>query len=219
MQVRPIWVTPDAEKQLLYIARVSSNNQDSTDTRLITYLMKHGHYSPFEMVNACFEIITSRAITAQIIRHRSFSFQEFSQRYAYVTEIEPIELRMQATKNRQSSTEVFNPVIEKAGSIELRADMLIRDHIQKTKALYEELVGVGVAKESARMVLPMATQSKIYMNGTLRSWLSYLNLRLKEDTQKEHREIAYAIAEILGNEFPHTYAATNNFGDMKGGFM
>lgn len=201
MQVKLIWATENAEDVILYCARVSSNDQNSGKKGLLKYCINHGHWSIFEQANACFEIITSRAISAQILRHRSFSFQEFSQRYAEVQAIEPIEIRKQATKNRQSSTDVFDPVLETISEFngigEFFASDFIKHHLEDTQELYNSLIEKGVAKETARMILPMASQTKLYMNGTIRSWIHYLTLRTKEDTQKEHREIALQIQQEL----------------------
>lgn len=186
-----------AEELVAYCARVSNpENQMNTETapRLVKYLIKHKHWSPFEMVNMCVEIETSRAIAAQILRHRSFSFQEFSQRYSAATEIEPIELRKQADKNRQSSAEVIDePVINNVVKYAI-------DHAVQT---YEKLLSQGVAKEQARMVLPLTTKSTLYMNGSIRSWVHYLDLRCAMDTQKEHRDVANAVKNIFVENFPN----------------
>ena len=191
-----IFSSGSAEELIAYCARVSNpENQMNNETapRLLKFLIKHKHWSPFEMVDMCVEIKTSRAIAAQILRHRSFSFQEFSQRYSAATEIEPIELRKQADKNRQSSAEVINePVINNVVKLAV-------DHAVQT---YEKLLSQGVAKEQARMVLPLATQSTLYMKGSVRSWVHYLDLRTEENTQKEHRDIANAIKDIFKEQFP-----------------
>lgn len=196
--VNLVWITPDAEKHILYMARVSNpKNQNSSDTRLLSYLVEHAHWSPFEMINMCVEIETSRAISAQLIRHRSFSFQEYSQRYAEVPSIEPIELRKQAEKNRQSSTEVINPSLSNFSAKEL-----VDECITQVTELYKELVRAGVSRETARMILPLASTTKLYMNGSVRSWIHYIQLRTKEDTQKEHREIAGQVKNILLEQIP-----------------
>lgn len=204
MAVRTIWATPNAESLVLYMARVSNPaNQDNTNTRLINYLIEHRHWSPFELVNFCVEIKTSRAVSAQILRHRSFSFQEFSQRYSEVQDVEPILLRRQAEKNRQSSAESINPTLwaddllggEKALDV-------ITEYIEDGVELYKELVSAGVAKECARMILPMASSTTLYMNGSLRSWVHYLNLRCAEDVQLEHREVANEIKGLFILYFP-----------------
>ena len=186
----------NSEDLVAFIARVSNpENQMNHETapRLLNYLTKHKHWSPYEMVDFTVEIKTSRAIAAQILRHRSFCFQEFSQRYSAATEIEPIQLRKKAQKNRQSSAEVIDePVINNVVKFAI-------DHAVQT---YNKLITEGVAKEQARMVLPLATQSTLYMKGSLRSWIHYIDLRTKEDTQKEHRLIAEKIKNIFIDQFP-----------------
>jgi thymidylate synthase (FAD) len=186
------------EDIVAYCARVSNpSNQMNTETapKLIRYLIKNKHWSPFEMVSLCFEIETSRAIAAQILRHRSFSFQEFSQRYAQVTTLEPIEFRSQGKTNRQVGED----------RVELDPETALQVNIaqQYCSDLYNRLVDKGIAKECARMILPLNTQTRIYMNGTLRSWIHYLELRTHQHTQKEHRQIALAIQEIVFKEFPN----------------
>ncbi len=191
-----------AEELIVYIARVSNpSNQLNKDTseKLIAYLVKNRHWSPFEMVDMTVEIVTSRAIAQQILRHRSFSFQEFSQRYAKVTEIEPIQLRKQAEKNRQSSSDTFDPTL---GHEEETASEVIKTHLDASQELYTVLIAHGVAKECARMVLPLSTQTRIYMKGSVRSWIHYLQIRCDEHTQLEHREIANLIRDIFSEEFP-----------------
>ena len=189
------------EELIAYCARVSNpSNQMNHESapRLLAYLIKHRHWSPFEMVDMCVEIKTSRAIAAQILRHRSFSFQEFSQRYSVATEIEKIELRKQAEKNRQSSEDVItDPVINN----------VTRHAIDTAVQTYNKLITQGVAKEQARMVLPLATSSTLYMKGSIRSWIHYIDLRAQQDTQKEHRDIALKCKEILVNNFPETAKA------------
>jgi len=191
-----VFSSGNAEELIAYCARVSNpENQMNSETapRLLKFLIKHKHWSPFEMVDMCVEIKTSRAIAAQILRHRSFSFQEFSQRYSAATEIEPIELRKQADKNRQSSAEIIDePVINN----------VVQYAINHAVQTYEKLINEGVAKEQARMVLPLATQSTLYMKGSIRSWIHYLDLRSEENTQKEHRDIANEIKKIFKKEFP-----------------
>jgi thymidylate synthase (FAD) len=185
-----------AEELIVHNARASSpDNQLKTETgaRLLRYCMKHGHWSVFEQASMGVEIITSRAISAQILRHRSFHFQEFSQRYAEVTDFEPVQLRKQADTNGQSSSE------------EIKNEKLkneIREYICDAIDNYEYLIEKGVARECARMILPMCTQTRVYMTGTVRDWVHYLQLRTKQDTQKEHREIAEKISEIFAKEFP-----------------
>jgi len=195
-----------AEDLIVYIARVSNpENQMNKNTapKLIKYLINHKHWSPFEMVDATFEISTSRAIAAQIIRHRSFSFQEFSQRYSRVTDFEPVELRLQAEKNRQSGDEII-PVTSQQHSI---LTNLIRETTKSSEHCYEMLLRNGVAKEVARMVLPLTTRTILYMKGSLRSWIHYVNLRASKDTQKEHREIADQIKKRLIEIFPNVSIA------------
>lgn len=213
MKVDLVWISPQVEEIIAHIARVSNpENQNNPDwTKLIKYLIKNKHWSPFEMGNACFSIKTSRAISAQILRHRSFSFQEFSQRYSAPDAIEPIELRKQAKKNRQSSDEVFDPVLMQVPFNDEVYDVLasesIKGYLDDGMSLYQELIEAGVAKECARMILPMATQTHIYMNGTIRSWIHYLNLRNDEHTQKEHQLIAREIESLLRLYLPNIFEA------------
>jgi thymidylate synthase (FAD) len=200
--VKLIWATPDAESLITKMARVSAPaNQDNMDTapRLLRYLLKHKHVSPFEMANMCVEIETTRGISAQILRHRSFSFQEFSQRYADVSALGSSEiphLRRQDLKNRQNSIDDLSP--DTLGGYYRRIGQLFED----AEHLYREMVSAGVAKECARSVLPIATQTRMYMNGTLRSYIHYLQVRTDPSTQLEHREIAMAIKDIFCKEFP-----------------
>lgn len=197
------------EELIVYIARVSNPaNQLNTETadKLVAYLIKNKHWSPFEMVDMTVEIVTSRGIAQQILRHRSFSYQEFSQRYAVVTDMEPVQLRQQSDKNRQSSTETFDPKINiDAGNdiIKDTASLAIMDHVQYSQNLYKALLDAGVAKECARFVLPLTAQTKIYMKGSIRSWIHYLQIRCDEHTQLEHRQIAIEIQQIFKNEFPN----------------
>lgn len=194
-----------SEQLIVYIARVSNpSNQQNNETsdKLISYLIKNKHWSPFEMVDMTVEIVTSRAIAQQILRHRSFSFQEFSQRYAAVTEIESVQLRRQADKNRQSSTEVYDPTLRENG-VTKKASVLIHDHIALGIQLYKDLLNENVAKECARMVLPLTTQTTIYMKGSVRSWIHYLQIRCDEHTQLEHRQIALQIQDIFIDLFPN----------------
>ena len=203
--VELVHVTPDAESLIAYMARVSNpSNQHNTETspRLIRYLIKHKHWSPFEMVNMCVEIHTTRSVAAQILRHRSFSFQEFSQRYAEASQLgSPVmpELRLQDTKNRQNSIEVEEE------------DLFLKDRIRylykHAEQVYEALLESGVAKECARDVLPLSMPTKLYMNGTLRSWLHYCDLRCANGTQKEHKQIADGVKELVAVQFPQVYAA------------
>jgi len=186
----------NCEDLIAYCARVSNpSNQNNTATapNLLKYLIKHKHWSPFEMASMTLEIKTSRAIAAQILRHRSFSFQEFSQRYSEAEKLEPLELRKQADKNRQSSKDVFK---------DSQLSAQVREFLGKSLALYKEAIKKGVAKESARLLLPLTTETTMYMSGTVRSWVHYIDLRSKEDTQKEHREVAESCREIFINNFP-----------------
>lgn len=192
------------EEYIAYIARVSNpENQLNHETsgRLLKYLMEHKHWSPFEFVDVTFQIQTRRSIAAQILRHRSFSFQEFSQRYSTATRIESIELRKQAQKNRQSSTETFDPAISHNKKL-TSASTIIEEHNNLSLQLYNSLLEAGVAREVARDVLPLATETTLYMKGSLRSWIHYIQLRLAPDTQKEHREIAYKILTRFTPHFP-----------------
>lgn len=197
-----------AEELISYCARVSNpSNQFNTQTspKLLKYLIDHKHWSPFEMASMTVEITTSRAIAAQILRHRSFSFQEFSQRYSTATAITDVEIRKQADKNRQSSTDEFDPVLMVNPDLTtpIYASDTIREHMSNAKKLYDYLIDAGVAKECARMVLPLATETTMYMTGTIRSWIHYIDLRASEDTQKEHRDIAIAIQDIFKQQFPN----------------
>ena len=196
-----IWVTPDAEALIGKIARVSNPaNEDNPEVdKLIRYLIKHKHWSPFEMASMCVEIHTTRAIAAQVLRHRSFSFQEFSQRYAIPTDtfatVLP-ELRRQDTKNRQNS--IDDLPTETIEYYQQRID----DHFREGVALYESLLHSDVAKECARSVLPLNTVTRLYMSGTVRSWLHYVDLRGDHGTQREHMSIARSVGEILATELP-----------------
>lgn len=224
MNVKLVSITKDCldggvlkpEELIVYIARVSnpSNqmNHESSE-RLIAYLIKNKHWSPFEMVDMTVEIVTSRGIAQQILRHRSFSFQEFSQRYAEVTEIEPIQLRLQADKNRQSSSEEVGTVFWEKDDFGVTISdskkefkdigIAVGEHILQGQKLYNDMLESGIAKECARMVLPISTQTKIYMKGSVRSWIHYLQIRCDEHTQLEHREIAEAILVVFNKEFPN----------------
>jgi thymidylate synthase (FAD) len=193
----------DAQELVAFCARVSNpSNQFNTETseKLIKYLVKHKHWSPLEMVSACLEIETTRDIARQILRHRSFSFQEFSQRYADPTKDLNFvlrEARLQDTKNRQNSIETDNPALEAFWQ------NYQKDVIEKAKAAYEWAIENGIAKEQARAVLPEGlTVSRLYMNGTLRSWLHFIDVRSDASTQKEHREVAQACAKVIAEVFP-----------------
>ena len=198
--VQLVHITPDAENLISYMARVSNpSNQTNTQTsaRLIKYLIDHQHWSPFEMVNMCVEINTTRSIAAQILRHRSFSFQEFSQRYAEVTVQAGIpELRRQDQKNRQNSIDDLDEVLKK--NFQFRIGSLYSD----CYGLYKDMVAAGVAKECAREVLPMAAPTRLYMNGSIRSWLHYCDLRTANGTQKEHAVIAGMVQDLLYEHLP-----------------
>tara|TARA_R100000655_G_scaffold95546_1_gene137618 strand:- start:14 stop:643 length:630 start_codon:yes stop_codon:yes gene_type:complete len=186
----------NAEQLIAYAARVSNpENQYNTDTapRLLEYLIRHKHWSPFEMVDVTFFIETSRVVAQQILRHRSFSFQEFSQRYANAHSIEPLELRMSGARNRQSSV---HPCEDE--QLQKLADASMTASWQ----CYQELLSNGIARETARMVLPLNTTTHMYMKGSVRSWIHYLQLRCAEDTQKEHREVALAIRALMIDKFP-----------------
>lgn len=209
------------EQLIVYIARVSNpSNQLNSETaaKLLRYLIKNKHWSPFEQVDICFEIKTSRAIAQQILRHWSFSFQEFSQRYSEVTEIESVQLRQQADKNRQSSTVPINPKFFIGSNVD-NASNHIKTLINHSLQLYQKLIENGVAKEVARMILPLTTQTTIYMKGNVRDWLAYLNVRLPETVQKEHRDIAVEIANKFTGLFPVITEATENFNNFSGNFM
>ena len=193
-----IWITPDAETLVGKIARVSNpKNEDNPEVHnLLRYLIRHKHWSPFEMASMCVEIKTTRAIAAQILRHRSFSFQEFSQRYAPAFEISKPLLRRQDETNRQNSVDDLP-----TETVEYY-QKLAQDHFEEGLKLYESMLHSGVAKECARSVLPLNTVTRMYMSGTLRSWLHYIDLRGDNGTQLEHQAIAHSIGEILDTECP-----------------
>ena len=206
--VQLIHITSEAEELISYMARVSNpSNQTNTQTsaRLIKYLIEHNHWSPFEMVNMCVQINTTRSIAAQILRHRSFSFQEFSQRYAEVTAPSIIpELRRQDTKNRQNSIDDI-PYKTKDVMVEVISDLY-----EHSERVYKELLEAGVAKECAREVLPLGTPTRLYMNGTVRSWLHYCDLRTGNGTQKEHAQIAGQVQDLLYQHLPNVCEAMWN---------
>lgn len=208
MNVKLISVTqPDiqglknAEDLVAYCARVSNpSNQMNSETspKLLGFLIKHRHWSPFEMVDMTVEIKTSRAIAAQILRHRSFSFQEFSQRYSVATNFENIEFRLQGDKNRQVGEVLLEPT-------DLRhVDLCdsVKNALQASTIAYNKMIENGVAKEVARMILPLTTETTMYMKGSLRSWVHYIDLRTEKNTQKEHRLIAEECKNIFINQFP-----------------
>ena len=205
--VKVVWATPNAEEAVAYCARVSNpENQNAQETapKLLKYLIKHKHWSPFEMANVCMEIETTRDIARQILRHRSFSFQEFSQRYAAVQGFELSEVRLQDMRNRQNSIEVGDSDLH---SWWFKAQQRIRDDAE---LVYNMALAKGVAKEQARKLLPEGlTMSKMYMNGTLRSWLHYVDIRCDKATQKEHREVAEKCRDELTKLFPNVMEAFN----------
>ena len=193
-----VWITPNAEQLIGKIARVSNpaNEDNPNVVGLLKYLIKHRHWSPFEMCSMCLEIQTTRAIAPQILRHRSFSFQEFSQRYAVATEVEMPHLRRQDLKNRQNSID------DMPQAIEANFGQDIFDHFEAAKKLYQEMLDAGVAKECARAVLPLNTTTRLYMSGTIRSWLHYIDLRSWHGTQWEHTQIALNALQILKEQLP-----------------
>jgi thymidylate synthase (FAD) len=201
-QVKLISVTPDAEKTMAFIARVSNPaNQDNENyAKLLAYCIKHNHWSVFEQSSMTLEIETNRGIAAQILRHRSFTFQEFSQRYAdtnLITENIPVpDLRKQDTKNRQNSTDDLGDYVK------LKFQTEIAELFAHSNNLYKRLLEAGVAKECARFVLPLATPTRIYMTGSCRSWIHYIDLRSAHGTQKEHMVIAEQCREIFKTQFP-----------------
>ena len=201
MNVSLISITPDAEKTMAHIARVSNpNNQDNPNyAGLLRYCIKHNHWSVFEQSSMTLEIETTRAIAAQILRHRSFTFQEFSQRYAKSNELGKIELpdlRKQDLKNRQNSTDDLDPFVRQ----KLEAQMITL--FSSAQALYNQMIEEGVAKECARMVLPLCTPTKIYMTRSCRSWIHYIDLRSAHGTQKEHMDIAEKCRKVFTEQFP-----------------
>ena len=200
-------ITPDAEEMIVYQGRVSNpSNQENMETapRLIRYLINHKHWSPFEMASMQVEINTTRAIAAQILRHRSFSFQEFSQRYSSVDQLGTVglpHLRSQDLKNKQASHDDLDP--EKVALMEKQIQQLYHS----TFDYYEYLLSQGVAKECARSILPLGTPTRLYMSGTIRSWIHYVQIRAGVETQPEHRLIAEAIKDIIEEQLPNLYEA------------
>jgi len=217
MQVKLLNITPNAEEHIVEIARVSSSRKDKKTNAagLLKYLVRHKHWSPFEHSHATFEIETSKAIGIQLIRHRSFSFQEFSQRYQDVNKVgsifEPIELREQCEDNRQSSTKVVNPIIKGVDlkTIQTTALNAINGLLNNSHILYNQLLEAGVAREQARMILPLTTTTKIQMTGSIRSWVHFLELRDDEHAQKEIQLIAKSIKQQLKEELPIISEALN----------
>ena len=205
--VKVVWATPEGEDLIAYMARVSApENQDNKETgpKLVKYLIKHKHWSPLEMVNVCMEIQTTRDIARQILRHRSFSFQEFSQRYAVAQDFELSEARMQDSKNRQNSLVTNDYEIQNWwNSAQLRVQT-------DAEYVYNAALKKGIAKEQARKLLPEGlTMSKMYMNGTLRSWLHYVDIRCDAATQKEHRDVALKCREEITKLFPNVMEVVN----------
>ena len=202
MNVKLVTVTPEAEKTMGYVARVSNpKNQDNPNVSgLLSYCIKHGHWSVFEQAYMTLEINTTRGLAAQILRHRSFTYQEFSQRYADSSmlgkEIPLPELRRQDDKNRQNSIDDVDPLVVQ----DFNAKM--QKHFVDGMKLYKEMLDAGIAKECARFVLPLATPTRIYMTGSVRSWIQYIDLRSAHGTQKEHMEVAEGVRSIFAKQFP-----------------
>ena len=199
MKVEFVHCTPDAERLIVKMARVSNQaNEDNWETgpKLLRYLLKHRHYSPFEMASMCVKINTERDIAAQIVRHRSFSYQELSTRYSQTSIAEIPQFRRQDTKNRQNS---FDDLPE---DDEIRFRSAAGNVIGKAYGVYEAMLAQGVAKETARRILPLCTPTTLYMHGTLRSWIHYIQLRTDSDTQLEHRQIAEECKRIFIQHFP-----------------
>ena len=204
--IKLISVTPDAEKTMAYVARVSNpkNQNNENFSGLLKYCIQHGHWSVFEQAHMTVEINTTRGLAAQILRHRSFTYQEFSQRYADSTLLGSIplpELRRQDTKNRQNSIDdIDSSVVEKYSD-------LMRQHFSEGMRLYQQMLEDGIAKECARFVLPLATPTRLYMTGSCRSWIHYINLRSAHGTQKEHMELVENVRSIFKEQFPTVFEA------------
>jgi len=201
--IKLVWITPKAEDTIVYCARVSNpkgQEEAKNPERLLRYLVKHKHWSPFEMASMCVEINTTRDISAQILRHRSFSFQEFSQRYAEV-DLRPElpHLRRQDLKNRQNSIDDFEDV---ATPGQLSFEQRIAHLYSASYKVYQDLLDAGVAKECARKILPLNSPTRLYMSGTIRSWIHYVHVRGGPDTQLEHRQIALAVKSLLLQHLP-----------------
>lgn len=202
MNVKFVSITPDAEKLMAYCARVSNPNNQNSDNiaKLLKYCIDHKHWSIFEMGHLTVEINTTRALAAQILRHRSFNFQEFSQRYADTTllceDIPLFELRRQDHKNRQNSIDNID------NEIKVKWNTKIREHFAKAKALYDGMIKDGIAKECARFILPLATPTRLYMTGNCRNWIHYIELRSSNGTQKEHMDIAHQCKNIFTLHLP-----------------
>ena len=201
-QIKLVSVTPDAEQHMAYVARVSNpNNQDNDKfAGLLKYCINHGHWSVFEQAFMTVEINTTRGLAAQILRHRSFTYQEFSQRYAdssmLANEIPLPELRRQDDKNRQNSIDDVDPLLVEDLNLKMQR------HFVDGMKLYKEMLDVGIAKECARFVLPLATPTRLYMTGSVRSWIHYIDLRSANGTQKEHMDIANAVRDVFIEQFP-----------------
>jgi thymidylate synthase (FAD) len=202
MSVKLISVTPDAEQTMAYVARVSNpkNQENPNYAKLLGYCIKHNHWSVFEQAFMTLEIETTRGLAAQILRHRSFTYQEWSQRYAdssmLAESIPMFDLRRQDTKNRQNSIDDIDDFVKQEYEIK------IRRHFDEAMTLYQSMLDMGIAKECARFVLPLATPTRMYMSGSVRSWIHYINLRSANGTQKEHMEIAEACKKIFVEQFP-----------------
>jgi len=202
MSVKLISVTPDAEKMMAYVARVSNpNNQENPNyAKLLGYCIKHNHWSVFEQAFMTLELETTRGVAAQVLRHRSFTYQEFSQRYAdssmLADKVPMFDLRRQDTKNRQNSIDDIDPFVKQEFEIK------IRRHFDEAMVLYQSMLDAGIAKECARFVLPLATPTRIYMSGSCRSWIHYINLRTANGTQKEHMDLAEGCKKVFIEQFP-----------------
>jgi thymidylate synthase (FAD) len=202
MSVKLISVTPDAEKMMAYVARVSNpNNQENPNyAKLLGYCIKHNHWSVFEQAFMTLELETTRGVAAQVLRHRSFTYQEFSQRYAdssmLADQVPMFDLRRQDNKNRQNSIDDIDPFVKQEFEIK------IRRHFDEAMVLYQSMLDSGIAKECARFVLPLATPTRIYMSGSCRSWIHYINLRTANGTQKEHMDLAEGCKKVFIEQFP-----------------
>ena len=202
MNVKCVTVTPDAEETMGYVARVSNpkNQENPNVAGLLSYCIKHGHWSVFEQAPMTVEINTTRGLAAQILRHRSFTFQEFSQRYAdsslLADKIPLFELRRQDDKNRQNSIDDIDPFLIQ------KYEVKVEKHFQKAMKIYQEMLKDGIAKECARFVLPLATPTRLYMTGSIRSWIHYIDLRSAHGTQKEHTQVVNEIRSIFIDKFP-----------------
>ena len=202
MNVKCVTVTPDAEETMGYVARVSNpkNQENPNVAGLLSYCIKHGHWSVFEQAHMTVEINTTRGLAAQILRHRSFTFQEFSQRYAdsslLADKIPLFELRRQDEKNRQNSIDDIDPFLIQ------KYEVKVEKHFQKAMKIYQEMLKDGIAKECARFVLPLATPTRLYMTGSIRSWIHYIDLRSSHGTQKEHTQVVNEIRSIFIDRFP-----------------